>query len=59
MAIPESVFVELREMRVKLKKLPIEREEGEAMLARVKELRREYGHSPIWEAVEQIMKEIP
>lgn len=59
MNIPESVFAELREMRVKLKQLPIEREVGEAMLARVKELHREYGHGPLWEAVETVMKEIP
>lgn len=57
--IPESVFVELREMRVKLKHLPIKREESDAMLARVRELHHEYGHGPLLEAVETVMKEMP
>lgn len=55
--VPENVVAELREMRVKLKQTPVEREVWEPMLARVQEMRKQYGHDAVFEAVMAIVED--
>ena len=57
--IPESVIAELREMRIKLRTLPLKQEDNDAILARFLELRAPYKHDDLMEAIMAIHKEIP